>query len=90
MNNTDKLQNKLNTIKRGAYWFGILGRLSILIGLINVSFGVFGKLTGYTGPWIAGVVSGTSAIIYGYLFLLGRDGFEVIAELIWETAGPAA
>lgn len=85
MENTEKLQKKLKSIKCGAYWFGIIGRLSIVIGAISVFFGIFAKLTGYSGDWLAPSIAGISALINGYLFLFGRDAFEAIEDLIREA-----
>jgi hypothetical protein len=86
MGNEEKLLSKLKSIKRGAYWFGIIGRLSIMLGLIAVSIAIFAKVTGGNGlGWVSTISSGVNGLIFGYLFLLGRDAFEAIEELIREV-----
>jgi len=53
MKNEEKLQAKLKSIKRGAYWFGIIGRLYIIIGVLAVCIAIFVKVTGYNGlGWV--------------------------------------
>ncbi len=94
------LQNKSKTIQRGAYWFGIVGRISIAYAMLNiVSLGLIFALNFYlqsvAGPEInsltpytaGGFESATSAVIrliYGWLFLLGRDAFNAIELIISE------
>lgn len=89
MENTEKLQQKLKSVKRGAYWFGIVGRVFILYAFITLVLLVFTKL--YRGDYLVGYQFWTTAasvagnLITGYLFLLGRDAFEAIEELIREV-----
>lgn len=87
MENTEQLQKKLLSVKRGAYWFGIIGRLSVLFGAFAIILGVFLKLTdaNITGGWYSVARGGLDNLIYGYLFLLGRDAFEAIEGLIREV-----
>ena len=93
MENTEKLQKKLTSIRRGAYWFGIVGRLSIILGVLTVVMAISAGLavcynwpsitSGF--PWLSSLLTGLPYLIYGYLFLLGRDAFEAIEELIREV-----
>ncbi len=92
------LQTKRKTIQRGAYWFGIMGRLSLLYGVVSalalfatVLFTLYLRQQGVdTIPEIQAMIKDTpvsgaiSAMIYGWLFLLGRDAFVAIDLLIAE------
>lgn len=91
-----KLAAKLKSIDRGAYWFGIIGRISLIWGAFNVVlfvyFSVFGRSVGLdsdsvlsvNGP-LSGFLSNSIApLIYGWLFLLGRDALTAISTLITE------
>ena len=92
MENTEKLQKKLKSIRRGAYWFGAIGKISMISGAVAVFAAVFLNLAIYYNwpsisalPWISSLAVGIPYFIYGYLFLLGRDAFEAIEELIREV-----
>lgn len=91
INNSDLLDKKLNSIKRGSYWFGIVGRLSILFGILSFVSALFlfflttnfqGTVVNYADAYDAMISS--SYVIFGWLFLLGRDAFESIEALIRE------
>ncbi len=97
---TDVLQGKRKTIQRGAYWFGIIGRLSLLYGIVSfVALILYVGIMDFTLPSLGvssaeigapQVTETTSfgdpimAMIYGWLFLLGRDAFAAIDLLIAE------
>lgn len=87
------LEKRLQRIKRGAYWFGIIGRISIFFGalllifaliiLITEAFGDGPRTT--TATWTL-LFQSLPLLIFGWLFLLGRDAFESIMFLIEERA----
>lgn len=95
------LENRLGSIKRGAYWFGIIGRLSMIFGFLILVFaavsmylesmvqvnsavgGAAMHLT-HSKQTMEGYGQGLEALLYGWLFLLGRDAFEAVEALIKE------
>lgn len=91
------LQTKRKTIQRGAYWFGIMGRLSLLYGVVSalalvaiVLLDLYLSQQGIDTAEMKTMLNDTpvsgviSAMIYGWLFLLGRDAFVAIDLLIAE------
>lgn len=91
------LQTKRKTIQRGAYWFGIMGRLSLFYGVVSalaifatVLLDLYLRQQGVDSSEIQTLLKDTpvsgaiSAMIYGWLFLLGRDAFVAIDLLIAE------
>ena len=85
----DVLSKNLKNIERGSYWFGIIGRLSILWGLFTVVMAVMLMVMGTDAPGPDGqsftaTVSPITSLFYGWVFLKGRDGFDAIAALIKE------
>lgn len=83
------LKKNLKSIEKGSYWFGIVGRLSILWGLFTLVMAIMLLAMGTDAPGPDGgsftaSVSPISSLFYGYLFLKGRDGFDAIAALIEE------
>lgn len=90
----ESLEKKLKTINRGAYWFGIIGRLAIFLGAVGVFFGLFVIISHAIQPcrpyFMAGrdfsfLITSLLYLASGWLFLLGRDAFEAIAYLIKES-----
>ena len=83
----ESLTKKLTNITRGAHWFGIIGRFSMLFGVLFFALQLFALLTGaekletHSGPL---GVTPLTYVFYGWLFLLGRDAFSAIAGLIKE------
>ena len=83
MEKKDLLQKKLTSIGRGVYWFGVFGRLSLIMGASILIWGFWVRLSGNsTGVDLAG--SGVMHMFEGYLTLVARDAFEAIRELIIE------
>lgn len=85
--NEELLVKKLKSINRGAYWFGIIGRLSIVVGALFLFIGLvgtYGSGASPNGP-VALLSMSLSSLINGWLFLMGRDAFEAIAYLIEES-----
>lgn len=91
------LEKRMSNIKRGAYWFGIIGRLSMFIGFLILIFTVgalflqgMARVNAGTVSFtdgnsaIAGLGQGLGSLLYGWLFLLGRDAFQAIEALIQE------
>lgn len=89
---SDVLNQKLNAIHRGAYWFGIIGRLSIFVGVLSLLTSIFFLVTGAGADpqssmyehMISSLTGSLTPLISGWLFLLGRDAFEAIEALITE------
>lgn len=87
MERSELLKSKLSNIKKGAKYFGIIGRLSILWGLLFIIIGVaslYSDFASSLGSFAKTTIQGVWPLITGYLFLLGRDAFESIAVLIEE------
>ncbi|MFC1746026.1 hypothetical protein ACFL35_18685 [Candidatus Riflebacteria bacterium] len=83
----DPTKAKLANIKRGAYYFGIVGRLSTAYGVLFLLAFISSCLAGEAAIFKYGVHSLANSImplIYGWLFLLGRDALEAIESLIKE------
>jgi hypothetical protein len=84
----DLLQKKRKTIQRGAYWFGIAGRLSILFGLYAafgfISAAYIAYYSGGTQGYYTLATGALESIIAGWLLLMGRDAFSAIDLLISE------
>jgi hypothetical protein len=86
---------KMKHINKGAYWFGIIGRLSIAFGAIELLGGFFQfigwffihRQDPYTARGLSLIISSIPVLINGWLFLLARDSFEAIAYLIKESEG---
>lgn len=82
------LTKKMESIQRGVYYFGIIGRLSVLYGTCCFIFGImFLVIDGVPRINESGIhclVSSLPALINGWLFLMGRDAFEAIHLLIKE------
>jgi hypothetical protein len=86
----ETLKKKMASITKGAYWFGIFGRMSIFFGGIGLLFGIISLFAWQSGVDVAKqsartLVSSFSYLIYGWLFLLGRDAFEAVAFLLKES-----
>lgn len=80
------LKSRLKSIRRGAYWFGIIGRLSIVLSIFRLAtalgFLLLGRYSMEEG--IDKLIEAIPYLIYGGLFLLGHNAFEAIASLIEE------
>jgi len=83
--NEKVITKRLKSVKRGAYWFGIVGRISIYFGLLGLIL-VLIEVVFKAGFRPVGQLLGNSvtALIYGWLFLLGRNAFDAIAYLLEE------
>jgi len=83
-------QDRLNRITNGAYWFGIVGRLSIFMGILFFLVGTAMCLRLWADPievynrGASVLVQSIPYFLYGWLFLLGRDALEAIRMLIQE------
>jgi len=85
-----RVEKKLGSIERGAYWFGIIGRLSIFMGVVSLALAgciAAGQgLSGENGSLVAILAGSVSHLVYGWLFLLGRDALEAVGVLIREMS----
>lgn len=85
---TVAFQKKVANIQRGAYYFGIIGRLSILFGGGHLVVGLFFVFTGENSETyrmgVQALVNSLNPLINGWLFLLGRDAFEAIQQVVTE------
>ena len=87
-----QIEAKMDRISKGAYWFGILGRLSIFMGclaffpgaIMIISAGLKGEIV-YDALGIKLLAGSIQPLISGWLFLLGRDAFEAITFVLKET-----
>lgn len=84
-----QLDLKIANIERGAYWFGIIGRLSTLAGMLLLISSALVVWHSYPSlnldkVQVQFIGSSISYLLYGWLFLLGRDTFEAIVFSIKE------
>lgn len=91
---TKLIDEKSKSISRGAYWFGIIGRILIVFGsldLINGLLAISGQFSGppattvINTPGIENFASAVMTLMTGWLFLLARDSFEAINYLLNES-----
>ncbi|MFN8577762.1 MAG: hypothetical protein U0354_12970 [Candidatus Sericytochromatia bacterium] len=84
--NRDLLDKNRESIRRGVYYFGIIGRLSLIYGICNIisEVVILIFLSKHSEMNLGGVVDGVKSVIYGSLFLIGRDAFNAIDTLISE------
>lgn len=88
-NNRELLEKKLKSIEKGAYYFGIIGRLSIFMGVLGIIISLLPILISDFSSAISGklggaVIQSISYIIYGTLFIIARDAFDAIKAIISE------
>lgn len=85
--NRETIEKSKNSIKRGAYYFGIIGRLSLFFGFFTlIAGGIEYLLIDHmvvTTSSLFKTISFDSVenIIYGFLFLMARDAFLAINAL---------
>lgn len=87
--NRELLEKKLKSVERGAYYFGIIGRLSIFMGVLGIIVSLLPILISDFSSAISGklggaVIQSASYVIYGGLFLIARDAFDAIKAVISE------
>ncbi len=80
------LKGRLKSIRRGAYWFEMIGRLSIVLGILRLVTALGFLLLGRypLEESIDKSIEAIALLIFGWLFLLGHNAFEAIASLIEE------
>jgi hypothetical protein len=91
MDTSPETKRRLLAVERGTRWFGLLGRVLLLIGVGSILVGIVVSATDFAGPaslkeatelWI----SGSSSLVTGWLFLLVRDALRTLAEVVLESA----
>lgn len=84
--NRDLLDKNRESIRRGVYYFGIIGRLSLVLGVFNILAEVIMIIfmPQHIEMNVPNLIDGVKSIIYGSLFLIGRDAFNAIDALINE------
>ncbi|MEW5805969.1 MAG: hypothetical protein AB1756_01215 [Acidobacteriota bacterium] len=88
--NEKRIEKRLKSIKRGAYWFGVIGRLSIFFGMLYFIYGTLKIVTTYIpledwkGQGLEPLLKSIYTLIYGWLFLFARDAFEAIEQIFKE------
>ncbi|MFZ2959408.1 MAG: hypothetical protein WA705_21180 [Candidatus Ozemobacteraceae bacterium] len=83
----ENLKKKLASIQRGAYYFGLIGRISTTYGCFFFLLFIASCFKGEEEIYRWGaqtLASSITPLLYGWLFLLGRDALEAISELITE------
>ncbi len=90
--NEKEMEAKIYNISRGAYWFGIIGRLLVFFGTLSFLFLMasliphalngFKEMDKYPAQL---AVSTIQNLIIGYLFIIARDAFESIIYVMKET-----
>jgi len=91
--NQEVLEKKFISIKRGVYWFGICGRLTIFFGILLIFLGLI--LLGidatnssinftFTKEYSTLLIGSIECLFFGWLLLIARDAFEAIQALIQE------
>ena len=90
LKNREIIEKNKASIKRGAYYFGIIGRLSIFFGILTLSSEIFGNTIDIIYSSISENnyellfnidLSSVGTIIYGFLFLMARDAFNAVDAL---------
>lgn len=79
----ETMQQKLGSIKSGARIFGIIGRLSMFVGLLGVAIYAI-TLATQGAPRGEFAAHAAMYLVYGWLFLKARDAFSAIEALIQE------
>lgn len=84
--NREVIEKNKSSIRRGVYYFGIIGRLSIFMGVIGFVLSVVPMYISLFNPSITDKLGGSaiqsaSYLIYGFLFLIARDAFQAIDAL---------
>ena len=92
--NREVIEKNKDSIKRGAYYFGIVGRLSIIFGCITGIPVIISMITYFfaynlsdpnladsLGKVATSLISCAESLIYGFLFLMARDAFTAINAL---------
>lgn len=83
------IEEKVANINKGAYWCGIIGRLSVIYGALQFFPGLLMIIkSGLGNPNPMGIqmlASSIPTLCYGWLFLLARDSFESIVFVLEET-----
>lgn len=88
-NNRELLEKKLKNVERGAYYFGIIGRISIFMGILGIIISFLPMVISGFNPIVSDKLAGTaiqsvSYVIYGGLFIIARDAFDAIKAVISE------
>lgn len=97
-NNRELLEKKLKSIEKGAYYFGIIGRISIAIGVLCIFISLLPIFLSLLNPTLVtklldvqtqvklsgALVESLSYVIYGFLFIVARDAFDAIKAIISE------
>lgn len=83
-NNREIIQKNKASIKRGAYYFGIIGRLSLFFGFFTFISRLF--MIYYIGSddpeyQTSKLIWDLEPIIYGFLFLIARDAFLAVEAI---------
>ena len=90
LKNREIIEKNKTSIKRGAYYFGIIGRLSIFFGILTLCGEIFVHATDIISSSISNDdykllvdidLSSVGTIIYGFLFLMARDAFNAVDAL---------
>lgn len=90
LKNREIIEKNKASIKRGAYYFGIIGRLSIFFGILTLFGEIFVHATEIISSSISNDdykllvdidLSSVGTIIYGFLFLMARDAFNAVDAL---------
>lgn len=84
--NREVIEKNKSSIRRGVYYFGIIGRISVFMGVIGFIFSIvpiFISLfdTSVTNKLAGSAIQSASYLIYGFLFLIARDAFQAVDAL---------
>ncbi|NCB39820.1 MAG: hypothetical protein EOM80_13735 [Erysipelotrichia bacterium] len=88
----DPGEARINNIRRGSYWFGIIGRLLLFMGILSFALAIFlliplsheGFKETYKLP-VQLLMSTVQNLFTGWLFLMARDAFDATIDLFNET-----
>ncbi|MCK9455709.1 MAG: hypothetical protein PHF08_12285 [Candidatus Riflebacteria bacterium] len=85
-------ETRINNIRRGSYWFGIIGRLLFFMGILNFGLAVLLLIPlsheGFKGTYqlpLQLLLITVQNLFTGWLFLMARDAFDAIIDLFIES-----
>lgn len=88
---SSEAKKRLATVDRSVRWFNMLARLLLLIGAGTLAIAVVVSMTDFLGADTQTqatelYVSGISNMLIGGLFVLVRDAFRVLTQVVRDTA----
>ncbi len=88
---TEDSNLRLSRVERATWWFNTLSRALVLLGVGSIAIGITVSVSDFGGETASSRalelwVSGLSNLLVAGLFVLVRDSFRALAEVIRDTA----